>query len=164
MLTLETGRVESLVQEKFFEQNAEISRDGRWLAYESGDSGRVEIFVRPFNDVKQGRVQVSTAGGTQPLWSRNGQELFYLAPSGALMSVQMEAAASWRASLPEKVIERGYYRGIGRNVARTYDVSLDGKRFLMIKEVGGPNQVPAPSSLIVVQNWHEELKRLVPTK
>ena len=66
--------------------------------------------------------------------------------------------------MPEKVIERGYYRGIGNNVARTYDVSLDGKRFLMIKEVGAPDQVPAPTSLIVVQNWFEELKRLASTK
>ena len=120
--------------------------------------------MQPFNGVKQDRVQVSTAGGTQPLWSRNGQELFYLAPSGALMGVQVQAAASWRASMPEKVIERGYYRGVGNNVARTYDVSLDSKRFLMIKEAGGPNQVPAPTSLIVVQNWTEELKRLVPMK
>ena len=53
--------------------------------------------------------------------------------------------------------------GAGTNVARTYDVSPDGKRFLMIKEGGGPDQTPAPPSIVVVQNWLEELKRLVPT-
>ena len=83
MLTLEKDhRVQPLVQTPFDERNGEVSLDGRWLAYESNDSGQVQISVRPFPDVNRGRWQVSTGGGTQPLWARNGQELFYLAPNG----------------------------------------------------------------------------------
>jgi Tol biopolymer transport system component len=77
-------RPQPLVQTMFGERNAEIAPDGRWLAYESNESGREEIYVRPFPDVSGG-WQVSTGGGRMPLWSRNGQELFYGSPDGALM-------------------------------------------------------------------------------
>ena len=122
------------------ERNGEISPDGRWLAYESNDSGQFQIFVRPFPDVNKGKWQVSTAGGTQPLWARNGQELFYLAPSGALMSVPVERGTTWTAGTPTRLIDAQYYVGVGTNVARTYDVSPDGKRFLMIKEGAAPTK------------------------
>ena len=88
MLTLgKDRRVQPLIQGPLVERNGEISPDGRWLAYESNDSGQLQVFVRPFPDINKGKIQVSTAGGVQPLWARNGQELFYLAPGGALMSV-----------------------------------------------------------------------------
>jgi serine/threonine-protein kinase len=164
MLTLEKDRrVEPLVRTPFIEQNAEISPDGRWLAYESNDSGQFQISVRPFPDVNKGRSQVSTGGGTQPLWARSGQELFYLAPTGALMSVRVERGAAWTAGTPTKLIDAPYYGEDGISSARSYDVSPDGKRFLMIKQGGGADKHPAPTSLVVVQNWFEELKRLVPT-
>ena len=76
MLTLDKDRrVQPLVQTPSAERNGEISPDGRWLAYQSNDSGQVQIYVRPFPDVNNGQWQVSTDGGTQPLWARNGQEL-----------------------------------------------------------------------------------------
>jgi serine/threonine-protein kinase len=68
------------------ERNGEISPDGRWIAYESDESGQFEIYVRPFPKIDTGRWQISTAGGTRPVWAKNGQELFYMAPLGALMS------------------------------------------------------------------------------
>ena len=80
-LRLEGSRqVEPLVKTPLAERNGEISPDGRWLAYEANDSGQFEIYVRPFPDVNSGHWQVSTGGVTRPLWARNGQELFYLAP------------------------------------------------------------------------------------
>src|SRR5204862_6751755 len=82
-----THLVTPLVQSQFAERNGIISPDGHWLAYEANDSGRYEIFVRPFPDVNSGHWQVSTAGGTRPLWARSGQELFYTSPTGALMRV-----------------------------------------------------------------------------
>ena len=88
-----THAVTPLVQTPFSERNGEVSPDGRWLAYEANDSGRYEIYVRPFPDVTKGLWQVSTDGGTRPLWARSGQELFYLAPTGALMRVGVEAGA-----------------------------------------------------------------------
>lgn len=105
-------------------------------------------------------------GGTRPLWARNGQELFYRSPTGAVMSVRIERGATWAASTPTKLFEGRYFVGGGGGLfGRTYDVALDGRRFLMIKlGGGGSDETAAPASLIVVQNWLEELKRLVPSK
>ena len=110
MLTLEKDRrVQPLVQSPLIDRNGVISPDGRWLAYESNDSGQLQIFVRPFPDVNKGKTQVSTVGGTQPLWARNGQELFYLAPDGALMSVPVERGTTWRAGTPTKLFDAAYF-------------------------------------------------------
>ena len=159
-----THRVTPLVQTPFSERNGIVSPDGRWLAYEANDSGQNEIYVRPFPAVNSGHWQMSTGGGTRPLWAPNGQELFYLAPSGVLMRVGVERSQTWAATVPTSLIKEGYVSVPGGNTGRTYDISPDGQRFLMIKAGGGSDQTAAPASLIVVQNWFEELKRLVPTK
>ncbi|MGH9254765.1 MAG: protein kinase domain-containing protein, partial [Vicinamibacterales bacterium] len=155
------GEPRPLIQTPYVEQNGDISPDGRWLAYESNNSGQLEIYVRPFPDVDSGLWQVSTGGGTRPLWARNGLELFYRSPTGTVMSVRVERGAMWAASTPTRLFEGPYFIG-GANFVRTYDVSPDGRRFLMIKQGGGGSETAAPPSLIVVQNWFEELKRLVP--
>ena len=152
-------RPQPLVQTMFAERNAELSRDGRWLAYESNESGRDEIYVRPFPEVNGGRWQVSTGGGRLPLWSRNGLELLYVSPDGTLMGVRVEAASPWRSSTPARVLQGPYFFSVA-GAGRTFDIAPDGTRFLMIKEGGGTEG--APQNLVVVQNWFEELKRLVP--
>jgi len=157
-----TGRVTPLLQTKFDERNGIVSPDGRWLAYESNSSGAFEIYVRPFPNVGGGQWQVSTAGGTRPLWAQSGKELFYVAADRALLGVPVEAnGATWNAGTPMKLLDGRYY--IGGTSGRMYDVSPDGQRFLMLK---GPvtDASAATSALIVVQHWDEELKRLVPTK
>jgi serine/threonine-protein kinase len=159
-----THRLTPLVQSSFAERNGSISPDGRWLAYEANDSGRLEISVRPFPDVNSGHWQVSTTGGTRPLWARSGQELFYASPAGALMRVGVERASSWAASPPTMLINEGYFTISGGFPGRTYDISSDGQRFLMLKRGGSTDQTAVPASLIVVQHWTEELKRLVPIK
>jgi len=145
-------------------RNGIFSPDGRWLAYEANDSGRNEIYVRPYPDVNSGHWQVSTGGGTRPLWARSGQELVYVSPTGALMQVGVERGPSWAATTPTLLIKEGYFTIPGGNTGRTYDISADGQRFLMIKEGGGSDQTAAPPQIIVVQHWTEELKRLVPSK
>src|SRR5205814_5173998 len=155
-----THLVTPLVQSQFAERNGIISPDGHWLAYEANDSGRYEIFVRPFPDVNSGHWQVSTAGGTRPLWARSGQELFYTSPTGALMRVGVERGPSWGATTPTVLIKEGYFTISANTNGRTYDISPDGQRFLMIKGGGGSDQTAAPASLIVVQHFDEELKRL----
>jgi dipeptidyl aminopeptidase/acylaminoacyl peptidase len=156
MLTLDKDRkVQPLVQTSFAERNAEISPDGRWLAYESTESERAEVYVRPFPDVNAGRWLASTAGGTQPVWARSCQELFYLSLSGALMTVPIERGTTWNASTPAKLFDWRIQGGA------FYDVSADG-RFLITKPLGP--DFTSPSSLVVVQHFDEELKRLVPTK
>jgi len=159
-----THRVTPLVQSPFAERNGIVSPDGRWLAYEANESGRFEIYVRPFPEVNDGHWQVSTGGGTRPLWAPGGQELFYASPTGALMRVGVERASSWTATTPTLLVKEGYFTIPGGTFGRTYDIAPDGQRFLMIKEGGGADQTAAPPQIIVVQHWTDELKRLVPTK
>ena len=142
MLALNGDRfVRPLVQTRFVEENGEISPDGRWLAYQSNQSGQHEIYVRPFPDVASGDSQVSAGGGTRPLWARSGQELFYVGPTGSLMSVPIQPGTRWQAGSPRKVLEGGrYFFGSARITHRTYDVSPDGRRFLLIKPVGESEQ------------------------
>lgn len=161
MLTLPDRRLQPLIQTPFVERNGEISPDGHWLAYESNASGRLQIYVRPFPDVNAGQWQVSSDGGTQPLWARNGEELFYVAPDRTLSSVRVEHGATWASGTPKTLFERRYFLGSEAS-GRMYDVSADG-RFLMIKDTAA-DQTAAPAAIVVVQNWHEELKRLVPTR
>ena len=154
-----TSTLSRLIKTTFNEGNAEISPDGRWLAHESNESGRAEVYVRPFPNVSGGRWQVSTGGGRMPLWSRNGQELFYVSPDAALMGVPVEPGPSWRGGTPARILQGPYFYG---NAGRTFDIMPDGKRFLMIKP-GGAGETAPSQNLVLVQNWFEELKRLVPT-
>jgi hypothetical protein len=105
---------------------------------------------------------VSTSGGTKPLWTKNGQELIYVSPTGALMRVGVSRGPSWSATTPTVVVKEGYFTNPVW-WGRSYDVSPDAQRFLMIKE-GGADGSAAPPNIVVVQHWIEELKRLVPTK
>jgi serine/threonine-protein kinase len=154
------GSSRPLVSTMYFERNADLSPDGRWLAYDSNESGREEIYVRPFPDVDKGRWQVSGAGGRIPLWSGDGRELFYVSPEGALMGVRVEPGALWRNSTPAPIV-RGEYFYASSGLGRTYDIAADGQRFLMIKEAGNAEASAVPR-IVVVQNWTEEVKRLVP--
>jgi serine/threonine-protein kinase len=158
-----THRVTPLLQSQSIERNGMVSPDGRWLAYESNESGRFEISVRPYPDVNRGHWQVSTNGGTRPLWAPSGQELIYVSPSGALMRVGVERAASWAATPPTQVVKEGYVTMPGSLSGRSYEIAADGERFLLIKE-GGPDQAGVPANLIIVQHWLDELKRLVAAK
>jgi serine/threonine-protein kinase len=149
----------ALLAATYSESNGVVSPDGRWLAYQSNESGRDEIYVRPFPDVNSGRWQVSTDGGTRPLWSRNGRELFYYLPPGVIMSAPVAPDKSFTAGTPTVVVKGAY---LSPQTGRMYDVSPDGRRFLLIKESPGEGPAPPPPQLIVVQHWLEELKRLVP--
>ena len=138
---------------------AEISPDGRYLAYESDESGRTQVHVRPFPQVNGGRWQISTRGGTRPAWSRNGRELFYIDESMTLMRVPVQTSGpSLRSGTPAKVVDMNYAEP---NPSRHYDVSPDGQRFLMLKaSAADPNATPA--SMVAVLSWSEELKARVP--
>ena len=122
LMLAEPRTVKPLVQTAFSERNGIVSPDGQWLAYEANDSGQFEIFVVPFPEVGSGpRSPVSTAGGTRPLWARNGRELFYFSPTGAVMRVGVERGPSWVATNPTLVVKEGYYGTIpGIEVGRQY--------------------------------------------
>ena len=156
--------VRPLVQTPFGEYNAEVSPDGHWLAYEASDSGRFEVYVRPFPNVDGGKWQVSTNGGAQPLWARSGHELFYES-RGALMSVPVTIGSTFTAGTPRKILDSGYLLRIpAEGPGRMYDASPDGQQFLMLKESRAADEQRPLPRMILVENWFEELKAKVPTK
>ncbi len=149
---------EPLIQTTFSEEHGEISPDGRWLAYDSNDSGQQQVFVRPFPNVNSGHWQVSPAGGSKPVWAKNGKELFYLS-GRAMMAVPIQTTSGFSAGNPTKLFEGTYYSG---GTARVYDVSRDGQKFLMIKEPQtNADPTTTQASMVVVLNWFEELKARV---
>ena len=121
--------------------------------------------MRPFPRVDDGQWRASAAGGVQPLWSPDGRELFFLGERGRLTGVRVDAGGSaWASGSPATIVERDYFSGgqdwlfgSGQDWLRAYDVSPDGRRFLMIKEADD-----ARPSMILVQDWLDELTRLVP--
>ena len=135
------------------ENAPQFSPDGRWLAYGSDESGRYEIYVQPYPG-PGGKWQISTEGGREPLWNRNGRELFYR-NSSKLMAVEISTQPSFSARKP-KVLFEGQYRSLPTSTPN-YDVSADGQRFLMLKSIEQSGQIN------VVLNWFEELKQKVPT-
>ena len=157
-----THRVTPLFHSRFAERNGVISPDGRWIAYESNDPGQFEVFVRPYPDVAKDQWQVSSAGGTRPLWARTGRELLYVAPSGALMGVGVGRGPSWSATPPAVIVKEGYLTIPQIDLGVTYDIAADGQRFLMIKGSQTSEQATGPASVVVVQNWVQELKRRLP--
>jgi serine/threonine-protein kinase len=146
------------------ESSAELSPDGRYLAYESNQSGRSEVYVQPFPGPGR-RELVSTDGGGQPVWARNGRELFYRAsgpgPMMRMMAVDVTLGNVFTAGRARVLWEAMRARYPGGTGGRTYDVSPDGRRFLMIQQRDSAPQPPV-THVVLVQNWLEELKRLVP--
>src|SRR5262249_58238080 len=108
-------------QTSFTEDNAEISPDGHWLAYQSNESGVPQVYVRPFPNVDDGKWQVSTTGGAKPAWARNGRELYYVAPNFAFMAVPaMPRGTTFGWENPVKLFDAPYYFSVAN---RTYDVA-----------------------------------------
>jgi serine/threonine protein kinase len=135
---------------KFNEWGPVFSGDGKWIAYVSDESGTYEVYMRPYPG-PGGKRQISTNGGEEVLWSRDGHTLFY---RNALtwMSVAVQTQPEFRADPPKVMFEGPYLNVPGLS----YDVAPDGKHFLMIEE----NQKQPPTTqLNVVLNWFEELKR-----
>ena len=102
---------------------------------------------------------MSSGGGTGPLCARSGRELFYVVPPGRLMTVSIQPGPAFAAGNPRLVFEGPY---TNTAFGRSYDVSVDGRRFLMMKEAVSTDAATPPPQIVVVQNWLEELKRLVP--
>jgi len=141
--------------------DAEISPDGHWLAYRSNLSGSDEVYVQPFPALDR-RWLISIGGGTEPLWSPDGRELFYRREAG-VMAVPVKTGNGFEVGAPSLLVAGPYLVGGGRS----YDISRDGKRFLMIKAVDATDSRRGPSGprqIVVVQHWFEELKARVPLR
>ena len=138
------------LQGSFDEAYAVFSPDGRWIAYQSNESGRDEVYVTPFPGPGR-KWQISTAGGIQPVWRRDGEELFYIAPDSKLISAEVRPG--------ETTFETGQVKplfDLTRRAGGTpYDVAPGGERFLVIKYV----MSDASSALTLVINWTADLNK-----
>jgi Tol biopolymer transport system component len=127
-----------------------FSPDGRWLAYVSDESGRYEVYVQPFPG-HGGKWQISTAGGGQPVWNRNGREIFYVSADNRLMAVDVKADSGFEAGTPRALFDVHLKTTFGLS----YDISPDGQRFLANTVVGEFKANP----ITLVLNWAAEIKK-----
>ena len=129
------------------------------MAYSSDESNQAEIYVRPFPEVNKGKWQISTNGGNNPLWSRDGRELYYRDGSN-VMAVAIETTPRFRAEKPRILFPDSY---VSSDVTSAgWDIHPNGKKFLMMKEVAIESQESSRPKIYIVQNWFEELKERVP--
>ena len=142
---------------EYDESGIALSPDGRWLAYESNESGKTEVYVRPFPAVNSGKRQVSMDGGRAPLWARNGRELFYVNGRRAIVAVPVGAGVMPQLGTSKVLftLRPEIYLAAQENYT-PFDIAPDG-RFIMARRVGNTDEAVAP--LVVTVNWFTELKR-----
>jgi eukaryotic-like serine/threonine-protein kinase len=150
-----------LLRAEFNEEGGQFSPDGRWIAYSSQESGREEVYVRPFSPSlppaaqgQGGKWQVSASGGYQPRWSRNGKELYYCALDGKLMAVEVTTDPAFRAEAP-RVVFQGLSQGSITTLYSWWDLTQDSKRFLFL----APPALTVRTPFTVVLNWQAGLKK-----
>jgi Tol biopolymer transport system component/predicted Ser/Thr protein kinase len=143
-----------LLQTKWTVRNAQLSPDGRWLAYASNETGSMEVYVSSFLN-GNGKWQVSSGGGEEPRWRQDGKELFYVAAGGKMMAAAVTAGASFEASSPAALFQTHRRQPISAQDVFSYDVSTDGQRFLIITKVDEANAAP-PSVLL---NWASKMEK-----
>jgi len=158
VLDLSDRKTRSFLSTPFNEGGARLSPDGKWLAYVSDESGRAEIYVQPFPG-PGGKWQVSTDGGTEPVWNPNGRELFYRTGK-KIIAVETTFNPSFSAGTPHSLFEGDYLTPSYPQLGSDYDVSSDGQKFLMVKETARSASV---QQINVVLNWLDDVKRRVPT-
>jgi serine/threonine-protein kinase len=144
--------VRILLDGDYAQLDPQVSRDGRWLAYQSDETGRFEVYVRPYPDVEAGRWLVSTAGGTSPRWSPDGRDLFYYDGEGI---ARVPVAASGSALTPGRPTRLFGVKPFGGRLGPDFEVSPDGQRFLFL--IPTATEAPHPTSLVLVQNWAQAL-------
>ena len=145
---------------EFAEQGPALSPDGRWIAYTSNETGQDEVYVRPFPDVNTTRIRVSTEGGLMPKWAHSGRELFFIDANRVMVSARVETASGFRVVGREALFELGatYLSGAGTDF---YDITLDDQQFLMGRAYEGGEGAQDTRTLVLVQNFTEELKQRV---
>ena len=159
LLVIENGKdtiPRTLVQSRFDQYAMTLSPDGHWLAYVSEESGAPEVYVRPFPTVDSARFAISAGGGVEPLWRRDGTELFFRNPRGAMLAASVTTGRHFEHGTPKLLFSSP---GLAQQpYFRSYDVHPDGKRFLMVSSGG----IDA-NSLNIIFNWRVELEKLKET-
>jgi Tol biopolymer transport system component/tRNA A-37 threonylcarbamoyl transferase component Bud32 len=154
-LDLETRAVRTLVEGRFAKLRPALSPDGRWLAYQSDESGRFEVYVRPFPEVEAARWQVSVGGGTSPAWRRDGRELFF-ATGEAIMSASIETHPRFFSGAPQVLFRVDQPDD---RLGPLFEVSADGQRFLVFRPARTASASPRPLPMLI-RGWMEEVRRL----
>jgi serine/threonine protein kinase len=143
------------VNTSFQESHGQFSPDCRWVAYISNESGRFEVYVQPFPG-PGGEWQVSTGGGIEPRWRRDGKELFYIAPDSKLMAVPIQGAGqTLEAGAPVALFQTRIVGGSQNLQGQQYAVAPDGQRFLINTAVDEATASP----ITIVTNWARALKK-----
>ena len=137
------------LQTPFLETDPAFSPDGRWLAYQSNESGSPQVYVQPF-PASGGRYQISHATGTEPRWRGDGKELFFLAADGTMMAAGVDTTKDFRATVPQALFQTGIFSGNNH----PYVVAKDGSRFLL-----PVSDRPANRSITVVVNWPSSIQK-----
>ena len=141
-----------LTPESYAINSARFSPDGRWIAYSSNETGRPEVFVMPFSS-DAGKWQISTNGGAQPTWRRDGKEIFFWSSDNTLIAAPITLKpGEVEVGNPQTLFRPYNYVG-SVGVLSPYDVTADGQRFVLIMT---PEQTPRPITLVT--NWNTELK------
>jgi Tol biopolymer transport system component len=155
-LDVRSRRETPFLNSQFNETHPEFSPDGRWIAYSSDESKRSEVYVQPYPGPGT-KYQVSNEGGTEPIWAKNGRQIFYRWQDQVWV-VDIPPDGGFSPSKPRRLFEKSGYSSA--SPGRGWDLSHDGQRFLMVKL---DQSKPTPITEInLVQNWVEELKRLLP--
>jgi eukaryotic-like serine/threonine-protein kinase len=139
-----------IFQNKWTARNAQFSPDGRWLAYDSNETGGWEVYVSPFPSMN-GKWQISPTGGQEPRWRGDGKEFFYLSPDGKMMAVPVSSAPSFEAGSPSELFLTHRRPPLGSTDVSSYDVTSDGKKFLINTKVDTGKA--APPSILLNWNW-----------
>ena len=145
-----------MAQATVSETSPELSPDGRWIAYQSDESGQYEVYVRPYPDWTAGRWQVTQAGGTAPLWSRSGRELFYRSGTGALMAAEVMSGPTFTTGTHTRLFDAvGFHGG---TFALFYDVAPGDRRFVMLRRVRRADGPEHAERLVQITNWASEVR------
>ena len=158
VLRLEEQELEMLLESSFNEHGGVLSPDDRWLAYVSDETGRDEVYVRPITGSGR-RELASTDGGAEPVWSPTGTELFYR-NGDRMMAVALSYGPDLTVARPSVLFEGQYQTGAPTTLGPNYDVSPDGKHFVMVRE----DETSASTEIHVGLNWFQELTRLAPAE
>lgn len=145
-----------IVASSFEEGAAALSPDSRWLAYLSNEQGENEVFVRPFPDVNGGKWQISSGGGSAPIWAHSGREIFYM-KGYSMYVVRVSPGLPFSAEPPRKLFEIPERVRAGSPMRGTFAITPDDQRFLMVRD-NSWEEMAGKTTVVVMENFFDELR------
>ena len=152
------GKPQPYLTTEFYESGGRFAPDGRFIAYASNASGRNEVYVQPFPDASKGKWTVSNSGGVGPRWRRDGKELFYISADSKMMAVEVTTNPTFKVlGAPKVLFQTPIWGGGSVNNVTRYDVTADGKKFLINSEASEVGAAATP--ITVILNWPQLLNK-----